>query len=45
MLWDNDGDQISVPVKDLLRETAEVFDPLGYFSPVLINTKLLLKNL
>ena len=56
MLWDIYGDQISIPVKDcasagiynkrqILRETAEVFDPLGYFSPVLINAKLFLRDL
>ena len=31
--------------RQILRETAKVFDPLGYFSPVLINTKLLLGDL
>ena len=52
MLWDIYGHQISIPMKDctaagiynkrkILRETAEVFDPFGYFSPVLINAKFL----
>ena len=56
MFWDIYGDQISIPVKDcaaagiyskrqILRETAEVFDPLGYYSPVLINVKLFLRDL
>ena len=31
--------------RQILRETAKVFDPLGYFSPVLINAKLLLGGL
>ena len=50
ILWDIYGDQISIPVKDcaaagiynkrlILRETVEVFDPLGYFLPELINAK------
>ena len=29
----------------ILRKTAEVFDPLGYFAPVLINAKLILREL
>ena len=47
MLWDIYGNQISIPVKDcaaaaiyntrqILRETVKVFNPLGYFSPVLL---------
>ena len=31
--------------RQILRETAEAFDPLGYSSPVLINAKFFLRNL
>ena len=54
--WDIYDDQISIPMKgcatggiynkrQILKETAEVFNPLGYFSPALINAKLLLRDL
>ena len=56
ILLDIYGDQISIPMKvcaaagicnkrQTPKETAEVFDPSGYFSPVLINAKLLLRDL
>ena len=56
MLWDIYGNQISIPVKDcaaatiyntrqILRETVKVFNPLGYFSPVLVHAKLFLRDL
>ena len=56
MLWDNYGDQISIPVKDcttaaiynkrlVLRETVKVFNPLGYFSRVFVHAKLFLRDL
>ena len=31
--------------RQILKETGEVFDPLGYYSLVLTNAKLLLKDL
>ena len=56
MLWDIDGDQISISLKacaatriytktQILKETAKVFDLLGYFSPVFISAKLLFRDL
>ena len=56
MLFDIYGDQNSILVKDceaaaiynkrqILKETAEVFDPSGYFSHVLINAKFFLRDL
>ena len=30
--------------RQIVKEAAEVFDPLGYFSPVLINAKLFRKR-
>ena len=56
MLWDNYGDQISIPVKDcttaaiynkrqVLRETVKVFNPLGYFSRVFVHARLFLRDI
>ena len=49
VLWDIYGEIFSIPgiynKRQILTETSEVFDPLGYFSPVLSNAKLLLTNI
>ena len=56
LAWTLEKDEISLGGKRLtnsevytkrqiLKETATVFDPLGFFTPVTLNAKLLLKDL
>ena len=55
-IWNMNDDCIYTPVKEsydseistkrqILKRTASIFDPLGFFNPSLLNAKLLLRDL
>ena len=55
-IWNMNDDCIYTPVKEsyeseiftkrqILKKTASIFDPLGFFNPSLLNAKLLLHDL
>ena len=56
LIWNMYDDNVHIPIKEsdeletytkrhILKKTASVFDPLGFFNPVLLNAKLLLREL
>ena len=56
MTWNLQDDSIYAPIKDsddgkiptkrlILKKTAAIFDPLGFFNPVIMKAKLLLREL